>query len=1048
MQITIRPEPDCIDLIRSEFKKVIIGFLKSLGISENDAENWEATHTIAVKENDPLLIDVFDMKCYLSDDLLKKPEWELKFAREELFTSFIISGHVVCCQLLNTDGLKHLPKNILNLSCVGYDSETLNQSFEELKNLPSLKSISFKNCTKLNVISLLENLINLQSLDLRDCSSLSDISSLAGLNKLQTLNLSDCKSLTDISSFAGLLDLQSLNLSGCKSLTDISILSGLVNLQSLDLHFCESLTESSLAGLNKLQTLNLSSCYSLTKSSLVGLNNLQMLNLSNCASLREIGGLSGLLNLRSLDLGGCQSLSDISSLSGLYNLQTLDLGRCGHLVDISGLSGLVNLQWLELLYLSLSDISSLSGLVNLQSLNLSNCHSLTDISGLSGLVNLQALDLSSCISVTDISSLSGLLNLKWLDISLESQPLNMRFNGSREDISSLSGLVNLQSLNLSNCTSLSDISRLSGLVNLQSLDLYNCVSLTDISSLSGLLNLQSLNLSLCISVTDINSLAGLVKLQSLDLHYCKSLTDINSLSGLVKLQTLNLSDCKSLTDISSLAGLFNLQSLNLRDCESLTDISSLSGLVNLQSIDLSCCRLIVDINNLSGLFNLQMLDLSFDPLFKKSHEGLTEIKFLSGLINLQTLSLRYCHSISDISSLSGLLNLQSLNLEECKRIKSYLPLRDCLRLKDLNESKMHPAELTELLCFLAVQRKDIPYISKNASSWLKELKLGLGQKHSSTNDLACSLAQGIVLANLDEAGSSFHQTLLNHSDVGIAPWKTWFNENLKTHGWDKIQKLAELNQSNELTFGAIGGISSCLPSMEGDPAQINWAKKWISEIHSLHNNNPNFLKPAAAEWCLALKRLGEDELLREWIEKFTDPSDPSALDPINKVFSAYALDLNDSESALEYALKVNDPKLRDESILNLAQKFIKEGETTKAGDFLFLLTQIESRTQLAYSLAEDAAYLKSDENAHRLLAACGDSPESLASILDKLRLANPASEILKIMHEKLSDESRSEIPIETVVKECNSLAEFLIHTKDSSQLVRIQQAIESVIKSN
>jgi len=151
---------------------------------------------------------------------------------------------------------------------------------------------------------------------------------------------------------------------------------------------------------------------------------------------------------------------------------------------------------------------------------------------------------------------------------------------------------------------------------------------------------------------------------------------------------------------------------------------------------------------------------------------------------------------------------------------------------------------------------------------------------------------------------------------------------------------------------------------------------------------------------------------------------------------------------LEYALKINDPKLRDESILNLAQQFIKEGETTKAGEFLFLLTQTESRTQLAYSLAEDATYLKSDENAHRLLAACGDNPQSLASILDKLRLANPDSEILEIMNEKLSDGSRSEIPASFITTERNSLTNILFKIKDSSQLVRIRQAIESIMKSS
>ena len=829
MQITIRPDPDCIELIRSEFKDMVIRFLKSVGISKRDAENWEAGHTVEINENAPPLVDVFDMKCYLPDELFSKPEWIFKFSKEELFNSFVISGIAVCCGLLSTDGLKSLPQNLLNLNCSNYQVETLNKNFQELKNLPSLKSISFKSCTKLENISLLENLVNLQTLNFHCCNLLEDISSISGLLNLQTLNLGGCESLTDISNLSGLLNLKTLDLSGCESLTDISSLSGLINLQWLDLSFCESLT----------------------------------------------------------------------------------------------------------------DISSLAGLLNLQSLNLSYCKSLTDISRLAGLLNLQSLDLSNYESLTDINSLSGLVNLQKLDLSGK--------------------------------------------------------SLTDIRGLAGLFNLQTLSLSDCKSLTDISSLSGLVNLQRLILHGFgfDSVTDISCVSGLVNLDRLYLTGFDSLTDISSLSGLLNLQSLVLCGCESLMDISSLSGLLNLKSLYL--------------------------------HD---------------------CESLMDISSLSSLVNLQSLDLVDCKRIQNYSSLRSCLALKDLKENHMHPAEFAELLCFLAVQRKDISFIIEKFNSWFQELKLGFRQKDSSTNDLACSLAQGIVLANLVEAGSSFHQTLLNHPDVGIAPWKIWFSENLKTFGWDKIQKLAELSKPSELTFGPIGGISSCLPSLEGDTVQIAWAKKWISEIHSLHNNNPNFLKPAVAEWCLALKRLGEDELLREWIEKFTDPSDPSALDPINKVFSAYALDLNDSESALEYSLKINDPKPRDESILNLALQFIKAGETTKAGEFLFLLTQIESRTQLAYSLAEDAAYLKSDENAHRLLVACGDNSQSLANILDKLRIANPASEILKIMHEKLSDESRLHIPASLIMQESNSFTNTLLKIKDPGQLERIQQVIDSVMKSS
>jgi len=597
-------------------------------------------------------------------------------------------------------------------------------------------------------------------------------------------------------------------------------------------------------------------------------------------------------------------------------------------------------------------------------------------------------------------------------------------------------LLNLKSLYLDNCKLLKDISGLSGLLNLRLLSLYGCKSHIDVSSLSGMLNLRSLCFS-SKSLTDISGLSDLVNLQTLNLSDCESISDISVLSGLVKLESLNLEGCKSLTDISVLSGLVKLESLNL---DKLWIINGLSGLIKLQRISLRFCKSLTDISGLARLSNLQSLDLSFCEL-------LTDISRLSGLLNLQTLDFQNCKSLTDISSLSGLVNLQSLNLEGCKRLQDYTPLRNCYALTDLKESNMHPVELGELFCFLAVQRKDISFILEKFNSWLQELKLGFRQKHSSTNDLACSLAQGIVLANLEEAGLSFHQTLLNHPNVGITPWKIWLSENLKAFGWDKIQKLAELNPCSELTFGAIGGISSCLPSMESDPAHIKWAKKWISEIHSLHNTNSSFLKPAAAEWCLALKRLGEDELLREWIEKFTDPSDPSALDPINKVFSAYALDLNDSESALEYALKINEPKLRDESILNLAQQLIKEGEITKAGEFLFLLTQVESRTQLAYSLAEDAAYLKSDENAHRLLAACGDSPQSLASILDKLRLANPASEILKIMYEKLSNEIGFSLSDDAIALEAVAVISKLSKVTDSTFLNEAKKAMETMLKN-
>jgi len=984
MKITIRPDPDCIKLIRSEFKDMVIGFLKSVGISKKDAENWELTHSIEINENTPPLVDVFEMKCFLPDELLTKPEWVFKFAEEKFFTSFIISGHAVCCKLLNINEFEHLPQKLLNLSCEYPMIENLTDIFSGLLFHQNICSLSLRNCEELKDISLLGVLLKLQNIGFR-------MSLFLNLRLfLYYVLISLLKVACKIFSIRlGSGNLKILNLSRCQSLTDIRSLSGLINSRTLDLNGCRSLTDiSSLAGLSNLQTLDLSGCRSLAYiSSLSGLSNLRSLDLSGCELLIDISSLAGLLNLQKLDLIGCESLKDISSLAGLSNLQTL------------------NLSWCE----SLTDINSLAGLLNLQTLDLRGCKSLTDISSLAGLSNLQTLILDRCTSLTDLSSLSGLLNLHSLDLKI---------CRSLVDTSGLSGLLKLQTLNLSDCESLSEINSLSGLLKLQTLDLSGCISLTDISGLSGLLKLQTLDLSGCISLTDISGLSGLLKLQTFDLKGCRSLADINGLSGLLNLQTLDLSCCELLTDISSLSKLVNLQSLNIRDLRSLTNISSLSGLLNLQTLNLDWCKSLMDISGLSGL------------------------------LKLQALSLNNCELLSNISSLSRLVNLHTLDLIACKRIQSCSPLKNCLALKDIKESNIHPSEFAELLCFLAVQRKDILFIFEKADSWLEELKFGFSQNHPSANDLACSLAQGIVLANLDKVGLSFHQTLLKHPNAKINPWKIWFNQNLNTFGWDKIQKLAELNQSNELTFGAIGGISSCLPSLEGAPSQISWAKKWISEIHSLHNNNSDFLKPAAAEWCLALKRLGEDELLREWIEKFTDPSDPSALDPIHKVFSAYALDLNDSQSALEYAFKINDPKLRDESILNLAQQFIKEGETTKAGEFLFLLTQIESRTQLACILADDLTYLTSDENACRLLTVCGENSEFLVKICSKFGVPTFAYTKMATIHEKLNNEGRLYIPRLTIIREINRFTNNLRKIKDPSKLVKIQQAIESVIKSH
>jgi hypothetical protein len=52
------------------------------------------------------------------------------------------------------------------------------------------------------------------------------------------------------------------------------------------------------------------------------------------------------------------------------------------------------------------------------------------------------------------------------------------------------------------------------------------------------------------------------------------------------------------------------------------------------------------------------------------------------------------------------------------------------------------------------------------------------------------------------------------------------------------------------------------------------------------------------------------------------------------------------------------------------------------------------------------------------------------------------------MFEKLSDESRSEIPASLIMQESNSYTNTLLKIKDPIQLEKIRQAIESITKFN
>jgi len=743
------------------------------------------------------------------------------------------------------------------------------------------------------------------------------------------------KTLTDLSSLLRLRKLRVLNCAKCSNLADLSGLAGLTALQSLDLSDCQSLGDlSALAGLTALQRLHLRECKSLSDLSvLAGLTELQSLDLVECKSLSDLSGLAGLTALQSLNLRKCKALTDLTPLAGLTGLQTLEVGGLEALTDLSVrvLAGLTALQDLDLSWCdSLSDLSVLAGLTALQNLYLSGCKSLSNLSGLAGLTGLQSLDLSNWESLSDLSGLAG--------------------------------LTGLQSLDLSGCKSLSNLSELAGLTALQSLRLGSCGSLSDLSVLAGLTALQSLDLNYCQALGDVSGLAGLTALQSLNLRYCQALGDVSGLAGLTALQSLDLGGCSSLSDVSVLAGLTGLQSLDLGGCSSLSDVSVLEGLTALQSLDLSFCGYV---SNLSGL---------------------------AGLTALQSLDLGYCESLSDLSGLAGLTALQTLNASNCNRVRTIETLRGCNDLRDLKVS-IHPTILAELLADLAGKRRDLWIIQANASGWLKEAKSSLGENLPEAEVFAASLARAFALLGDTSTGDAFQTFLQSAPDFPVKPWKDWFLTTKRESGFDLLQRRIDAIPPAELSPGAIGGASAALPDDRASQPEQTWARTWLAAIEQHHADRGSALRPAAAELCLALARLGEFAALDRWLQRFTDPDDSTAVDQVHAALAEWKLAAGDGDAALAQLSAVVFSQFRDPVLAKLV-RFWAPADAHRAMHTLLLLEDQTLRSQLVRELGAGEAGTASPEAVHRLLVAAGTDGGTLAWLIERVGELHPDQTVL------------------------------------------------------
>jgi hypothetical protein len=585
---------------------------------------------------------------------------------------------------------------------------------------------------------------------------------------------------------------------------------------------------------------------------------------------------------------------------------------------------------------------------------------------------------------------------------------------------SLSGLSSLTSLNLDRCDSLVDISALSGLISLASLDLSGCFSLVDISALSGLSSLTSLSLKCC-SMVHISALSDLSSLTTLDLNLCDSLVDISALSGLRSLISLDLSRCASIEDFSPLEGLVALENLNLSatgDYLSQQDLLSISKLTSLTNLDLrrgGSRDEIEDLSSLSCLVNLTNLDLS-------GFAAITDLSPLSCLKALTVLNLTDCISITDISPLSDLKALRDLKLFNCnsitkldtlgkihsleelkftsRRIQSVESLRNIPALREVTE--FNPPEVAELLAHAAYLRSDSDNIKRYSKDWLKEAKDWREGASSLQDRFATTLGEAFSLLGEHPMTEDYEAFLDARPDFSSAPWKAWFWGTLKESGFALYCQRVERVAVSQMLPGAIGGACTTLPNED----QPDWSREWLMSLESARLSDAKNLLSVAPEICLAHARFNLSESLRRWLEAFTDPSDPGALDPVHAALAGFQLGLNYLDAAESHVFAIESPSLRDPVLADLISSY-PASDTDRASAQLLLIAAPATRRELAKTLVTIPEYSLSEAAMQRLVVAMDDSPEALGELIALLPASSAPSQLIQQISASLQLDRRA-----------------------------------------
>ena len=564
--------------------------------------------------------------------------------------------------------------------------------------------------------------------------------------------------------------------------------------------------------------------------------------------------------------------------------------------------------------------------------------------------------------------------------------LSLKHLNEVNDLRSLSGLSNLTSLYVSNTETLVELSGLYSMSKLTSLNLNICLRLSDISALTGLNSLTQLTLHGCIALTDISALSGLVGLTDLDLSRSHDIEDLTPLESLIYLEKLNLSTAKeplSEQDLIPISKLTSLTKLDLRrGCvnKEIHDLSSLSYLTNLTNLDLSDFAAITDLSPLSCLKALTTLNLT-DCI------SITDLSPLSDLKALRDLKLFNCNSITKLDPLGKLLSLEELKFTS-RRIQSVESLRNIPTLREVTE--FNPSELAELFAHAAYLRSDRDNIKWYSRDWLDEAKGWREVAQSLQDRFASTLGDAFSLLGEDPIAEDYEAFLDGRPDFSSAPWKAWFGGTLKESGFELYRQRVERVAVSQMLSGAIGGACTTLPYED----QPEWSRQWLMSLESELLKDAKNLLSVAPEICLAHARLNLSESLRRWLEAFTDPSDPGALDLVHAALAGFQLALNHLDAAESHVFAIESPSLRDPVLANLICSY-PAIDSDRASAQLLLIAAPATRRELAKTLVTIPEYSMSEVAMHRLVVAMDDSPEALGELIALLPPSAAPSQLIQ-----------------------------------------------------